>query len=232
MSLILCYLNVFLIVLLTTKYGHCQLQIIQGQEGQVIVVQGLQPITSIVYALNSSNIDEYMSKNKKILLKFYAPWCSHCVRFDQEFRRIIDTSNSLHHNISFAAVDISSNDRISTQFDIHHIPSVFFISRGKVWKFEGALNHDSVLEFIVKSHKTPSLPLWVSPLGPIGFLRAVWGTVKETFASILPRFTEYSGLSRWTSYFILIALFATTILVGTSVFVYIRVVSSIKSHEL
>jgi hypothetical protein len=39
-------------------------------------------------------------------------------------------------------------------------------------------------------------------------------------------------LSRWTSYFILIALFATTILVGTSVFVYIRVVSSIKSHEL
>ena len=171
--------------------------------------------------LNASNINTFLRTNPKALLKFWAPWCVHCIRFQDEFLRIVETSNSLSQNISFASIDITNNARISSQFDVYGIPSLFFVLNGKVWRIEGSLSHDSVIHFVEHAKTYPSIDTWQSPLGPLGTLRGYFGATKEFLFNILPHCVQYFKISRWTAFFGLIVGVAVTVLVATVIFVLV-----------
>ena len=127
----------------------------------------------------------------------------------------------MSQNISFASIDITNNARISSQFEIHGIPSLFFVHNGKVWRIDGSLTHDSVINFVENAKKYPSLNEWQSPLGPFGTVRGYLGAGKEMIQNILPRCVQYFKVSRWTAFFGLIVGASITVLVATVVFVLV-----------
>jgi thiol-disulfide isomerase/thioredoxin len=182
--------------------------------------------------LNDSTVETYFKKNKIALVKFYAPWCYHCVRFQSEANRIAETIERKSKKVSFAAVDITNNSKLASQFEVRGIPSLYYIQNGKVWKYEGNLNHDSVVDFVENSRNYPYMPSWKSPLGPMGTVRGYLGSLRSSFFSILPWFVAHYGVSRWAAFFILVVGFAIVILVITALSVYFSVKSSskIKHH--
>ena len=181
----------------------------------------LPPASLATHSLNSSNIENFLKSNPKALLKFWAPWCVHCIRFQDEFHRIVETSTAMSQNISFASIDITNNARISSQFEILGIPSLFLVHNGKVWRVEGSLTHDNVIRFIENAKKYPSLNEWQSPLGPLGTLRGYYGASKELILNIVPRCVQYFKVSRWTAFFGLIVGASATVLIATVIFVLV-----------
>lgn len=184
-----------------------------------IVSGSILPTTSSANNVNDSSISDYMRKNRKILLQFYAPWCHHCVVFQGEAAKIINTFKEQNYNVSYASVDITSNRRLKEQFSIKGIPSLFYIQNGRVWKYGGDLNHDGVVEFLKNLHTHTVLPKWTSPLGPLGIIRGYYGSLISFTFSILPRLTKYLGVSSWTGFFILTAGAAVFVLIVTIVVV-------------
>lgn len=195
-----------------------------------IITQKLRPSFKTIHSLNDSSLDSFFKENNRALIEFYAPWCSHCVRFQSEAYKIAETIHKRPQKISFAAIDITNNSKLATQFEVRGIPTLFFIQKGKVWKYEGSLTHDSIVAFIDSTPKQAYLSIWNSPLGPVGVLRGRFGTVKAFLMNILPSFMAYSGFSRWAAFFTLVIGVAFTIIIITILVVFLSVDHKYKSH--
>ena len=95
--------------------------------------------------------------------------------------------------------------------------------KGKVWKYDGQLDHDSVIEFVDNARLIPYMSSWVSPLGPMGFIKGLRGTFKSTILRAFPLFVKYFGVSRWTGFFIVVICFAVAVLVLAALVAYASV---------
>ena len=101
------------------------------------------------------NADTFMtdvieaSKEKPIIVDFWAPWCEPCKQLTPLLE---NAAKEQREKLTLAKVDIDQNQDIAAQLRIQSIPTVYTFFEGKVVDgFQGAKTNSEILEFVKKS---------------------------------------------------------------------------------
>eukprot|EP00927_Polykrikos_kofoidii_P050115 TRINITY_DN44050_c0_g1_i1.p1 TRINITY_DN44050_c0_g1~~TRINITY_DN44050_c0_g1_i1.p1 ORF type:complete len:272 (-),score=49.87 TRINITY_DN44050_c0_g1_i1:154-969(-) len=90
----------------------------------------------VVHVLTSNNFDELVGDGHGTpwLVKFYAPWCGHCIRLEPVWEELAKT---LDGDVRVGKIDCIANRWISEMFDIPGFPSLKLIVEGKQYTYSG-----------------------------------------------------------------------------------------------
>ena len=101
------------------------------------------------------NADTFMtevieaSKEKPIIVDFWAPWCEPCKQLTPILENAVKDQRE---KITLAKIDIDQNQDIAAQLRIQSIPTVYTFFEGKVADgFQGVKSNSEILEFVKKS---------------------------------------------------------------------------------
>lgn len=96
--------------------------------------------------LGSDDFDEKVIKsNKKVLVDFYAPWCSPC----QQMEPVIDEAVSGSEKIQFFKVNIDDNSELAGKYNVMSLPTLLIFKEGKIIdQLIGVNSKESILEKI------------------------------------------------------------------------------------
>ena len=101
------------------------------------------------------NTDNFMndvieaSKDKPIIVDFWAPWCEPCKQLGPLLENAVKDQKE---NLTLAKIDIDQNQEIAAQLRIQSIPTVYTFFEGKVVDgFQGSKTNSEILEFVKKS---------------------------------------------------------------------------------
>ena len=101
------------------------------------------------------NVDTFMtdvieaSKEKPIIVDFWAPWCEPCKQLTPLLENAVKDQRE---KIILAKIDIDQNQDIAAQLRIQSIPTVYTFFEGKVADgFQGVKTKSEILEFVKKS---------------------------------------------------------------------------------
>ncbi len=101
------------------------------------------------------NTDTFMtevieaSKEKPIIVDFWAPWCEPCKQLTPILENAVKDQRE---KITLAKIDIDQNQDIAAQLRIQSIPTVYTFFEGKVADgFQGVKSNSEILEFVKKS---------------------------------------------------------------------------------
>ena len=101
------------------------------------------------------NADTFMtevieaSKEKPIIVDFWAPWCEPCKQLTPILENAVKDQRE---KITLAKIDIDQNQDIAAQLRIQSIPTVYTFFEGKVADgFQGVKSSSEILEFVKKS---------------------------------------------------------------------------------
>ena len=88
------------------------------------------------------------SKNRVILVDFWAPWCEPCKQLSPILENIISNCDG---KVSLAKINIDENQQIAAQLRIQSIPTVFAFKNQQIADaFQGVLPEKKIIEFIEK----------------------------------------------------------------------------------
>ena len=101
------------------------------------------------------NADTFMtevieaSKEKPIIVDFWAPWCEPCKQLTPILENAVKDQRE---KITLAKIDIDQNQDVAAQLRIQSIPTVYTFFEGKVADgFQGVKSNSEILEFVKKS---------------------------------------------------------------------------------
>ena len=101
------------------------------------------------------NADTFMtevikaSKDKPIIVDFWAPWCEPCKQLTPLLENAV---NDKREKLTLVKIDIDQNQDIAAQLRIQSIPTVYTFFEGKVVDgFQGIKTNSEILEFVKKS---------------------------------------------------------------------------------
>ena len=101
------------------------------------------------------NADTFMtdvieaSKEKPIIVDFWAPWCEPCKQLTPLLENAVKDQRE---KLTLAKIDIDQNQDIAAQLRIQSIPTVYTFFEGKVAHgFQGVKSNSEILEFVKKS---------------------------------------------------------------------------------
>ena len=89
------------------------------------------------------------SKEKPIVVDFWAPWCSPCKQLAPILEREVLNANG---KISLVKVNIDESQSIAAQLQIQSIPTVYVFYQGQVVDgFQGNIQESEIKSFISKA---------------------------------------------------------------------------------
>ena len=101
------------------------------------------------------NADTFMtdiieaSKEKPIIVDFWAPWCEPCKQLTPLLENAVKDQKE---KLTLAKIDIDQNQDIAAQLRIQSIPTVYTFFEGKVADgFQGVKTNSEIFEFVKKS---------------------------------------------------------------------------------
>ena len=100
--------------------------------------------------LNDSNFDKTISSDNPTLVDFWAEWCGPCKSMHPIFERM---SNKFP-NVTFARVNVDSNQNISMKYAVQSIPTFIMFKSGQIIdKMMGAVGEPGI-NMICKKHSS------------------------------------------------------------------------------
>eukprot|EP00434_Breviolum_minutum_P016689 symbB.v1.2.014713.t1/scaffold1080.1/size139481/9 len=96
--------------------------------------------------VDTGNVDQVMREGP-ILVKFFAPWCSHCKAMAKDFHKL--AQEELPDGIRIGRVDSTKNPALNKRFGIHGYPTLLMLTdEGKEMRsYNGDRSFQSLLEF-------------------------------------------------------------------------------------
>jgi len=140
-----------------------------------------------VVELDQSNFEHLTQLNSGAttgdwFIKFYAPWCGHCKRLAPTWEEV---ATELKGEVNVAKVDVTQNRALGKQFGVKGFPTLLLFRRGKMVKYSGARDKDSLVAWAKTADGSDAIP------GPAGAVdQALGGVVKvlEDLVAVLNKF--------------------------------------------
>lgn len=95
--------------------------------------------------LDINNFKKMISQND-ILVKFYAPWCGHCIHLVPEWNKLYNQNKT---NVIIANFD--GTKQLPKEVSIEGFPTIILFKNGKQIPYEGERTADNILEFLNKN---------------------------------------------------------------------------------
>ncbi|KAH7567913.1 hypothetical protein ACOSP7_009825 [Xanthoceras sorbifolium] len=116
-----------------------------------------------VLTLDHSNFSDAVSKNKFIVVEFYAPWCGHCKKLAPEYEKAASVLSSHDPPIVLAKVDASEevNKDLASEQEIKGFPTLkIFRDGGKaVQEYKGPRDADGIVAYLKKQSGPASVEI-------------------------------------------------------------------------
>ncbi|PHT58476.1 Protein disulfide isomerase-like 1-4 [Capsicum baccatum] len=101
-----------------------------------------------VAVLKEGNFSEFISKNKYVMIEFYAPWCGHCQALAPEYAAAATELKG--ESVMLAKVDATEEAQLAQNYDVQGYPTVFFFIDGVHKPYNGERNKDAIISWIKK----------------------------------------------------------------------------------
>ena len=181
-----------------------------------VLLSGALLLTSAqqVLNVNTSNSYNFLSSTP-LLLEFYAPWCIHCKNFEPHYASVAEVLGT-QYKFKVGACDSSTNPALAARFDVTSIPAIFLYRDAAIWRYDGVLLRDPIIEWATKTYKQKPRVSWlVSPIGPMGRSKGFLIRVGDAVVQLLPWLTNTLGLPQWAGFVIVALTLAFLILFAT-----------------
>jgi thioredoxin-like negative regulator of GroEL len=88
-----------------------------------------------VAVLSPENFDEVLdsSESRAWLLKFYAPWCSHC----KKLAPVIEEAALKNHGLRFAKIDATKHTEIAGRYHVKGFPALYWLRDRRLHPYNG-----------------------------------------------------------------------------------------------
>jgi thiol-disulfide isomerase/thioredoxin len=174
-----------------------------------------------VIEVQSRDIHTILSQ-QPVLLEFHAPWCAHCKSFAPYYAKIAQRLTN-DWDFKVGAIDTEENPALNSWFDIHALPSVFLYRDNKIWKYEGALGVESIVQFANKDYlKSDPLPYFFSPIGPLGMSKGILIRIGTFALDLFPAIARFLGLPTWITFLLVVFVCAGSVLGCVFAIIYYR----------
>ena len=105
----------------------------------------METLNAKIFDVEASEFEEVViegSKERTIVIDFWAPWCGPCRTLGPILEEVV---NSLGPDIALAKVNVDDNQQLATAFGVQGIPAVKIVKDGRlVQEFTGALPKEEV----------------------------------------------------------------------------------------
>lgn len=102
---------------------------------------------AVIQVTNDNFSQEVLQEEKKVLLDFYATWCSPC----QMLAPVVAEIEKEHPEYKVCKIDVDEQPQLAQEFQVMSIPTLVVMEHGKqVTKSVGYLNKDAVLDMLGK----------------------------------------------------------------------------------
>jgi len=99
--------------------------------------------TSEVIQLTQDNFNSFIKDNRKALIKFYVPSCSHCKRLAPEFK----AASSKVHDVVLAEVNAEEEVELGKKFAVDGYPTVHWFDDGVATEYSGGFDSSEIVEW-------------------------------------------------------------------------------------
>jgi protein disulfide-isomerase A1 len=96
------------------------------------------------YKLVGKTFDNFVSANKNVFVKFYAPWCGHCKKLAPTWDELAEKLKD--EDVVIAKYDATANE--NEQVDVKGFPTLKYYKDGNAIDYRGGRDLDSLIKFI------------------------------------------------------------------------------------
>lgn len=96
----------------------------------------------MIIKVNKDNFEEIITKNKEIILDFWAPWCNQCKAMDV----IIDEIIINYPNIVVGKINVDEEELLTDLFKVKELPHLIKIVDKKYVKALNGLHNEKIVE--------------------------------------------------------------------------------------
>lgn len=168
-----------------------------------------------VIELTSVNLDQHIRDGSIWFIEFYAPWCHHCNAFADAYAtmahtihalndadptepppKTVDTATSaIQPSRKVAKINADKERACMSRFNVHGFPAFYLIDGWTVYQYTGKRNEQQMIAYIRGGYKSEdSIPMWSSPMGPMGQLQALVFYLGNSFFSLYHYLVETQEL--------------------------------------
>jgi len=112
------------------------------------VLLGITLVSAGVEELTQANFRDFLKENKRVLVKFTAPWCGHCKAIAPEFDQAAEALEAEGLESKLANVDATVEKELGTEFDVSGYPTLKYFVDGQAQEYDGGRKKDDFVGFL------------------------------------------------------------------------------------
>lgn len=103
------------------------------KKGEDVLAQKNAPLlldpSGNVAKLTKETFADYIARNPRTMVEFYAPWCGHCKALAPEYEKV---AKQFKDQVGWAAVDATEEEMLARVYDIGGYPTLKWLFKGHV----------------------------------------------------------------------------------------------------
>ncbi len=96
-----------------------------------------------------SSFKELLSKNKVVLVDFFAEWCGPCKAMAPVLK---EAKESLGDELAIIKIDVDKNEKLAANYNVRGVPTlILFVNGEQKWRQSGVVSKQDIIN-LVKQH--------------------------------------------------------------------------------